>query len=897
MTAAPASVTWFAKSKTRAPKFSIPLVERLRLLAKLDAALDKPFSCIVAPAGFGKSTLLSQWRTTLIERDIPCAWINLDESEQEIRQFFAYLALAFEEAGVSLGALKVPAENGFVDMSLSTIAESLLAELRNVDGPMVLILDDYHRAASEQIDGFIADLSEQCGDRLHIAIGSREAVSINLPSLLAAGRAIEIPSLQLRFSDAEVVKAMDGEMDQASIDALQSQVEGWPVAVQMTRLLGQRGGSVSGSIAGISGSSGHIGDYLTKHVIENLPDDLRKFLLETSILKRFNEDLANTVRESDDSQTLMRELEPLQALIVPLDDDVRWFRYHHLFAECLSDLLRREDPKRYTELHRRAADWCSANRAVAEGVDYAIAIEDYALARRVINENAEWMRAVNFGGVGYLNGLLANIPESEIVKDPRTLYMKAYAYMLVGEFKKSLFYNNIAESLIERDGMTPELFRDQLGVGTGILSRVEFELEREGGWIKERLEQIDPFAEADPNAALLCGLIRTSLAVQKLGYGDFEDARDYATAAAADLEKADTPVTISYLHVSQGSIAFWSNAFEDARRHFQAAAEAATKFGGGDQSNMKFIGETLYRTIDYWQGGLDEDAPHDLEKALMPTLEADGWYDIYAIGFDAVVHDALCREDYERADALLDRLEQSTERLAIERLTQFSQLLRLDYHVACGFMGEAEILFNKIREWLLIYEQTAKEPGWFHLSLANYTCARYLSAAGRTGDALEHVERGLGEIEELDVVLLRVRGSVLKAAILDKTGRRDEAVSVLERIFPEAARIAAARPFAGDVPGALVSDAAAAVRNDDLAPATAGLIDTLTLSDTRALLSDRERDVLQAMVTGKSNKEVARDLGLTENTVKFHLRNIYGKLGVSKRVSAVARARELSLIK
>ncbi|GAB5486443.1 MAG: hypothetical protein Pars2KO_00130 [Parasphingorhabdus sp.] len=171
-----ASAARISKSKTRATNFSVPLIVRQRLLLELDASLDKQISCIVAPAGFGKSTLLVQWRDSLIARDIPCTWINLDEHDRDIRRFFAYLVFAFEDVGVSLGYLKKLAESGFVDMSPSATTTSLLSAIIDVENHMVLVLDDYHRAASEEIDQFVQILSEQCSDKVHIAIGSRTPV-------------------------------------------------------------------------------------------------------------------------------------------------------------------------------------------------------------------------------------------------------------------------------------------------------------------------------------------------------------------------------------------------------------------------------------------------------------------------------------------------------------------------------------------------------------------------------------------------------------------------------------------------------------------------------------------------------------------------------------------------
>lgn len=883
---------WFSKSKTRAPKFSVSLVERVNLLADLDSALNKPISCVVAPAGFGKSTLLSQWRETLIARDIRCAWINLDENDKEIRQFFAYLVFAFEDAGVSLGYLKKAAENGFVDMSSAAITTSLLSAIIDIDDHIVLILDDYHRPGSKEIDEFIQFLSDQCGDKVHIAIGSRTSVSIGLPTLLASGQAIEIPSGKLRFSNQEVKEAMEGEFDQDAIDAIQAQVEGWPVAVQMTRLLGQ---SAKASVEPKIASHGHLADYLVTNVLESQPEELQDFLLETSILESFNVELADAVCGHNESRSLFRQLEPLQALIVPLDDDLEWFRYHHLFADCLSDLLKRKDTNRFTELHRRAAKWCGENRMIAEAVNYANAIKDYDLSKQIINNNCEWIRAEQFGGVGYLNGLLSNIPEQEIAKDPRMLFSKANACMIVGDFKKSLFYNNAAEALIKQNGISPETLRDRFEVGTGIEIRVETGVDRSGGWLKERLDIVDALAESEPAVKIVCGLMRTALTVQKLGYGDFDVAREYAVAAESNLSKANNPITVSYCQVSIGLLDLWTNALDDARNHFQTAVDLAVSFTG-DLSNMKFVGETLLKSVEYWQSELTTNPPEELEYALMHALETDGWYDVYSIGFDTVVHDALIRKEYERAEILVGKLEQATDRLAIERLTQFAQLLRLDCASVCMDLSEAASIFERVTAWLDVDEKKFDDLGWYHRTSAFYSSARYLGAIDNYDAALSYVEQGLEEVDQLDVVLMRVRGNILKASILEQAGRGDEALVVLEYAIVDAARVSCVKAFTHDVSEALLAKAVLSTMEKEQIHIVKEFATKLAVAGAQTMFSSREEEVLQGIAQGKSNKEIARDLDLTDNTIKFHLRNIYQKLGVKKRVPAVEKARELGII-
>ncbi len=880
-----APTTWFSRSKTRAPKFAIKLVERKRLLLDLDAALDKPISCIVAPAGFGKSTLLSQWRDSLIARDIPCAWINLDENDREIRKFFAYLVFAIEDAGVSLGYIKKAAENGFIDMSSTAIMTSLLSAIIDIEDHMVLVLDDYHRVASSNIDDFVEVLSDQCGDKIHIAIGSRTPVNINLPTLLASGQAIEIPAANLRFSDREVREAMGDDMNQEVLTALQEQLEGWPVAVQMTRLLGPSTTAIDHKIA----SHGYLADYLVTNVLESQPAELQNFLLETSTLQSFNAELADAVCDHNNSRSYIRQLQSLQALVIPLDDDLGWFRYHHLFSECLSDVLKQGDPEKFVSLHRRAAIWCGKNRLIVEAVNYANAIKDYELSKQIINDNCEWMRAEKFGGVGYFNGLLVNIPEEEIAKDSRLLYSKAYRCILVGNFKQALKYRGAAEALIERDGITPGTLRDRLTIGVGLLFRTEFQ--RDEKWLKDILEMLEGKSvtspSMNPTVHILC-----CLTLQSLSSGNFKKAREYAYAAEVDVEH----VMSIYCQINFGFLELCSNALNLSRKHFKNASKSAIKIGG-ERSNLKYMCDMFLTVIDYWQSSLDAGPADQLEKAVFHTLDGDGGYDVYAFGFDALLHDMLFRRNFDKAELLISELEQSTDRLCIERLTQLAEVFRLDLFTASENLGQAELSFNRVTKWFSANRDTMKNHGWFHWITASYACARYMKAIGEFREANRYVEAGLDVAVALDVAIQKGRGAVLKAGILETIGDREDALALLEHTIEDTAGVNVLRAFVGDVSDNLLTQAASSIITKAPTHVLRDFASKLAVAGVQTMFSSREEEVLWGISQGKSNKEIARQLDLTDNTIKFHLRNIYRKLGVKKRVPAVEKARELGVLK
>ena len=298
---------WFNISKTSSPRLPDHMIRRELLLAKLDEALHCQISYLVAPAGYGKSTLLSQWCDELTKQKIACAWLNLDASDDEICGFFSYLVLALEGAGIDIGSLKTGAENGFQHLSETSIGTEILSLFDSLNQKLVLILDDYHMVSSTKVADFLHAL-QMCGHgMLHVSFASRESIGGNSPAILASGNAVAIDARELKFSDREVCSVLGQELDKETLGALQEKVEGWPFAVQMTRISAQSG-DLKSAISSLCGHHGHIGDYLIHQVVDNLPENLSDFVIKTSLLDKFNLELADEICGNHGGQDAINDL-------------------------------------------------------------------------------------------------------------------------------------------------------------------------------------------------------------------------------------------------------------------------------------------------------------------------------------------------------------------------------------------------------------------------------------------------------------------------------------------------------------------------------------------------------------------------------------------------------------
>lgn len=889
----PTSTQWFSKSKTRAPKFDVPLIDRPRLLVLLDEALRKNVSTIIAPAGFGKSTLLSQWCDLLAGRNVPFVWLNLDESDHDIRHFLAYLVMAIDDACIPMPRLRKMAENGFVGTPTPAIIKDLFEALGKNDRRFVLILDDYHRMDTAEVSSFVTQLSAQFEDTLHISISSRTTPDISLPKLLASGSAIEISSAALLFSKRETARALGKRISPRKLSLLHERVEGWPVAVQMAKLVGEEDIQNGKHYLNFSGSRSHLADYLTTNILNSQKRETRDFLLETSVLRSFNVELANAVRGEHDGLAIIQQLEHLNALVTPLDDKNEWFRYHHLFSECLSETLKREDFERFTVAHQKAAAWCAENKLILEAVNYAVAIEDYVLARKIVTDHCEWIRRTEYGGAGYIQSVLDLIPDEEAHKDTRVLYMKAYACMSLGNFKDAKRYVIAGDTRIKSEGATPETLRDQIEVGTGVLSRVEWDGRSAAEWLGERLTLVDSLKAIDPSAFVGSGAMRMILAMVNLGYGDLKQAREYAQNANEDLDNLPDALSHVYLQTTFGLIEFWSNRPASARNRFANALELTREYGK-DRGNLRYSAQLLLHVVEYWTGS---EPVKGLDEAVSNAIEGDGWYDIYALGCDASVHYHLQNKDFDAADRIISQLEASTDRLAIRRLTELSQLLRLDYLVAVGDTRRATEVFSALASPHSVSSISVNPPTWIDQVFKAFSFARYLRSSNEVAAALEHIDRGLLEVSgQPDIVLLRVRGTILKASIMADIGEADRALELLKEAIWDAAKIGCLRAFLEDISSKACRQAAEALRRQGVDPSIEAFVERLSSILASHLISDRELQVLKAMANGHSNKQIARDLDLSPNTVKFHLRNIFEKLDSKNRVQATEKARAIGIV-
>ena len=429
-------------TKVTAPPLRPQGVVRPRLMARLDDAFAKPLTLISAPAGSGKTTLVSQWLSGMTNDRLPKpAWLSLDRDDNDPTRFLAYLIAAFHTIEPTLGQGALALLQSPIPPPPKTIVTPLLNESSNLKSPILLVLDDYHLVTSPAVHEAVAFFLDRLPPNLHLILTTREDPPLPLARLRARNQLAELRAEDLRFTPAEAAQflkqVMGLNLPVGDVAALEQRTEGWIAGLQLAALAMQaplsrqeRAGAAR-FIQTFAGTHAHVADYLATEVFQRQPPAVQEFLLQTCHLERLCGALCDAVTLRLDGQELLERLQKANLFLVPLDDERRWFRYHALFA----DFLRTRLPQRYSseqraELHRHASLWHEAQGAILGAIDHALAAADFDRVARLIDAAAEgWLRR---GEVTTLFDKLAALPD-EVTRANGQLYLwKAWALTLTG---------------------------------------------------------------------------------------------------------------------------------------------------------------------------------------------------------------------------------------------------------------------------------------------------------------------------------------------------------------------------------------------------------------------------------------------------------------------------------
>ncbi|MCY4155409.1 MAG: LuxR C-terminal-related transcriptional regulator [Gammaproteobacteria bacterium] len=882
---------WFNNAKYEPAQINIAPVVRERLIERLDDLYRRKLALVVAPAGFGKSTLLAQWHDVQVNKGHICAWLTLDSNEAEPNQFLASLAIALSHAGADISELEIGARNGFPDSPVRLVLDNLLRRINAMDVPCVIILDDYHLAESSSVDAILKQFLREAPNGFSIVINSRCHPAIDAPVLLASGAALEVGPDQLRFTQEETVAALGRDISAADAMEIYRETEGWPVAVQLARVQKQARPSSSLSIAS---AGGVVGSYLTDQVLATLDHDCRKFLLTVSVLDRFNPDLANAIGQCSNSRELLERLQSLVAFLIPLDHDLEWYRLHYLFAEYLRETLLKEEPGKFEEIARHASAWHAARGELVEAVKYAAKAGATEECERLILAAGGW-KVVLTDGIGVLRSLLRYLPDSFVSTRPRLLIAKAYLCCKDGQQRAARRLFDAAVGLTGRHEDTG-LERDLLVCGSMLNS-----YEDRKDWAD--LIDDDKLSQAflDTLQPLEAGTLKCEAVMFCFAQGDFANANVALQSAFLYIRRSGSLIGLNYCYLHAAIAALHLADFDVARTNIVRAMELSEDNFGVD-SGLTHLALVLDYALRVWTGQANADEVDSFFQTLSQIEELDGWTDIYLIGLDAAYHYGSQIRNFDFAGEVADRFMGVARAKNLDRLETCAMIFKMMTAWALRDEYNGLLLGEKVTKWMQENSPGKQARSWqgYFLSVA----AVATGARPVAPDIEVHLEDAIAHADAMGAALHSVRLRVARALYRSNVGDTEQGKVELLKAISIANPNRVFGPFMVD--GRLrdlLRELRSDLRSVDTEQLVYGfIIETLKKLDVlqpvrpKINLSRREQDIMEQLARGFSNKEIARVVELTDNTVKFHVRNIFTKLSVHRRAQAVVKAREYGLI-
>ena len=882
------------------------LVHRRRLTDRMNESLPLRLTLVSAPAGFGKTTLVSDWAAG---SDRPVAWLSLDEADSDPRRFLVYLISALQTVDANLGESVLRLLQSPEPPSTEVVLSDLINDVTQVQQELTLVLDDYHLVDSRPVDAALTFLLDRAPPQIHLVVAAREDPQLPLARYRSRGQLAELREADLRFTPAEAAEFLNQVMglslSEQDIAALESRTEGWIVGLQLAALSMQGLPNTAGFIQSFTGTHRFVLYYLLEEVLYRQPEAIQDFLLGTCILERLCGPLCDAVLPdvAVPGQDTLEFLERANLFIVPLDHERRWYRYHHLFAGLLQDRLTRTQPDRLTDLHRRASDWFARNGAPTEAVTHSLAVQDWPRAADVLERfSGEWpMRA----GVATTLGWLESFP-AQIRLDRPELGL-AYAW--------NLFMDNQLDRAEQFLGqLTPLVQSEPHHLGEVFAIRVMIAAHRHDmpafvALSEEALSLVSREA-ASPRSRILISL---GFAHFELG-GDLEAAKrafreayelGQGVSPPSSVGNAPLPLTaLAYL----AEIEWLQGHLREASRRFDEARELAVRWDGQSSIALNVVQLGRAYLLYEWD---------DLEGAAVALQESirigEAWRNtrllVASLGLSASVAQTLGH--IEEARSAIHR----AERLAHD--ATYSPLIQTSLAVHQLALSQAEKDWQVLERWQQSYDAetrsgTGRARTALAIALAQAWIARYHERheASSLRQARSLLEPALAQSQQDGLQLHVTRLRILESLVLHVEGKAEAALASLKRALESAGPENYVRSFVD-----LGEPMEALLRRG---------LESQTLSEpairyVRQLLprfhpgppiqprspqvelpieplTDREMEVLRLIAEGLSNREIGERLFLALSTVKGHTRIIFDKLQVQRRTEAVTRARELGLL-
>jgi LuxR family maltose regulon positive regulatory protein len=892
-------------TKLHIPPAGNNIVHRSELYEKLNAGLSRKLILISAPAGFGKTTVVSDW---IDQNKIPTAWFSLDKGDNDPAGFLGYIISGIQTLDSAFGEGALRLLNSPNSPSVESIAALLINEILDIKQNFLLVLDDFHLIRSDEVLKLVAYLLEHIPGNMHIVILTRSDPALSLSRLRSQHQLIEVRSSDLSFSANDISVLFNKKLKLGlSIDdvyALETKTEGWIAGLQLTALSMKGRDDIHKFIEDLKGDNRYIMDYLMEEVLKIQPDDIKEFLLQTSILEQMSAPLCDIVLNRNDSQQILEALEKNNMFVIPLDEERTWYRYHHLFADLLKQRLQQKNKASIIDLHNKAGAWFNNNSMPLLAIEHAIVTENFEQSIQFLGEIVEtmWKNGQHAAIMKYGDLL----PDELIKKNADFCLYYAWILIIAGKVKKAEPF------LVSAEIITIQIINNKNSS-------------------KEDIQ----------NNKKLLGKISVAFAYMHSLLACSEKIFDYSKTAMENLSE-DDPLWYSWGQYTIGIAEMSRENLKESIEAFESALESANK-----SENIYLISTIACRlsALEARMGLYTSSYKRcsDIitfmnESGYSQIIKSESTYTglySYMAGVETMrtdFDDAL--ESIKTAYSLYKKESDNTFRVNMLVVYSLTLYGRGDVEGAKKMINEADdilkqniifpssmALYIAMKGFLLIeLNEREKANQFFKVNGLRYD--KQISYSDEFGYCpyalLLIIEKKFEEAEILLSKLLKmaqaanriervIETKVIYAILNKATGDKEKALINLIEAFEDAACDNILMSFVLYYSG--ISDLLKEVYRIQATGKTKipkKLIDKLNLAiekrekfkkiSLESRLSDRELDALKLISRDLSNQEIADKLFISLNTVKTHVKNILLKLEVENRLQAVTKAKELGLL-
>jgi LuxR family maltose regulon positive regulatory protein len=895
-------------------------VSRPSLLQRLENGTGCRLTLLSAPAGYGKSTLLAEW---IHQTKLPVAWLSLDMQDNDPTRFWAYFLASLQK--VQVRAISQAADSLLESLqptllqNYESLLDNLISAITATRQRFVLILDDFHQLSNPPIlDGlfYLLENLPSAETGLHLVISTRSDPAWPLARLRIRAELNELRSRHLRFTIQEVTRFLNDAMELAlspqDVAALDSRTEGWVAGLQMAAISMTDRKDKAQFIHAFTGSHRYVLDFLLEEVLERQPPEIKTFLLKTSILERFDRDTCNAVTASSsagkdinqagilssatgNSQTVLDYLEKNNLFLVALDDQRTWYRYHHLFADLLQNLLRHEDPLSLRQLHHRAANWFLEQSDISSAIHHAFAAEDFELAAKIIEDHA--LTFLGNHSLASVISLLDKFPTAMNESHPWLSLTRAWALAYLGDLSaSSKMLTHLEHSLGSMDlGGDLKHIQGHISAIRCFLSfhDAEFSLSARYGYTA-----LQSLAESDYQTRMLTA---STMAAALLWDGKLSEAKevllnaiDLADKHSHDYTRVRLLCTLALIEMNQAKFTQAVSTLE----------KALTKSSGlpVEQEFSPFTGQVYIRFSDIYS------RMHQPELAMKNLLKgidlAKRWGQANTLweGYRYLTLQLHARGEIAQAKIAREQALVYARRISGKIYDDQTELIQAEIWLE-------DKNYPALENWLREKDIPLKDAQ-IHFSQVNLydLFVQVLLAKGEASAALEILAKTMAITQAVGATSMLIGQQLYAARAYQQLGRDSEAVEALSQALMLGKDSGMMTEYIKQCPtlvGLLKQLLSSGVAVDFIPK----ILDQISPTSPTVTsfgdfpgaylaepLSDRELQVLRLLNTALSVPEIALQLHLAPSTVRTHVQHIYNKLGVHGRLEALARAQELGLI-